>query len=175
MSGGSAIISGKWWEIGRISPGEWERPYPPVRSHFFSMIQNNHKVTKSTKAAPSFYLDQLARSVIGAALVVHRALGPGFLESVYESALTIELQSRSIPYKTQVRIPLYYQSQVIGESRLDLVIDDLLIVELKCVEVFTPIHTAQVISYLKASKCKLGLLINFNVPLLKQGIRRIIY
>jgi GxxExxY protein len=79
-----------------------------------------------TPRAPSFYLDHLARSVIGGALAVHKALGPGFLESVYESALTIELRSRSIPYKTQVRIPLYYQSQVIGESRLDLVIDDLL-------------------------------------------------
>src|SRR5215510_13492328 len=106
---------------------------------FLAMIQNNHQDTKNTKAAPSFYLDQLARSVIGAALAVHRALGPGFLESVYESALTIELRFRSIPYKTQVRIPLYYQSQIIGESRLDLVIDGLLIVELKCVEVFAPI------------------------------------
>jgi GxxExxY protein len=174
MSGDSAIISGKWWEIGRISPGVWERPNPPVRSHFF-MSQQNHEDSKNTKIGPSSYLDDLARSVIGAALAVHRTLGPGFLESVYQSALTIELQSRSIPYKTQVRIPLYYQSQIIGESRLDLVIDDLLIVELMCVEGFAPIHTAQLISYLKASKCKLGLLINFNVPLLKRGIRRVIY
>ena len=114
------------------------------------MSEQNHQDSKNTKVAPSFYLDHLARSVIGAALAVHRALGPGFLESVYESALTIELQSRSIPYKTQVRIPLYYRSQMIGESRLDLVIDDLLIVELKCVEAFAPIHTAQLISYLKS-------------------------
>jgi GxxExxY protein len=101
------------------------------------------------------------------------------LESVYESALSIELRFRSIPYKTQVPIPLYYRGQVIGESRLDLLIDEVLIVELKSVEVFVPIHTAQLISYLRASnlrasKCKLGLLINFNVPLLKQGIRRIV-
>ena len=138
------------------------------------MSEYNHQGTKDTKIAPSFYLDRLAHSVIGAALDVHRALGPGFLESVYESALSIELRFRSIPYKTQVPIPLYYRGQVIGESRLDLLIDEVLIVELKSVEVFTPIHTAQLISYLRASKWKLGLLINFNVPILKQGIRRII-
>jgi GxxExxY protein len=138
------------------------------------MSKYNHQDTKDTKIAPSFYLDRLAHSVIGAALSVHRALGPGFLESVYESALSIELRFRSIPYKTQVPIPLYYRGQVIGESRLDLLIDEVLIVELKSVEVFAPIHTAQLISYLRSSKCKLGLLINFNVPILKQGIRRII-
>ena len=138
------------------------------------MSKYNHQDTKDTKIAPSFYLDRLAHSVIGAALSVHRALGPGFLESVYESALSIELRFRSIPYKTQVPIPLYYRGQVIGESRLDLLIDEVLIVELKSVEIFAPIHTAQLISYLRSSKCKLGLLINFNVPILKQGIRRII-
>lgn len=125
------------------------------------MSEYNHQGTKDTKIAPSFYLDRLAHSVIGAALDVHRALGPGFLESVYESALSIELRFRSIPYKTQVPIPLYYRGLVIGESRLDLLIDEVLIVELKSVDVFAPIHTAQLISYLRASKCKLGLLINF--------------
>ena len=138
------------------------------------MSKYNHQDTKGTKIAPSLYLDRLAHSVIGAALAVHRTIGPGFLESVYESALSIELRFRSIPYKTQVPIPLYYRGQVIGESRLDLLIDEVLIVELKSVEVFAPIHTAQLISYLRASKCKLGLLINFNVPILKLGIRRII-
>ncbi len=138
------------------------------------MPKYNHQDTKDTKIAPSLYLDRLAHSVIGAALAVHRALGPGFLESVYESALSIELRFRLIPFKTQVPIPLYYRDHVIGESRLDLVIDNLLIVELKSVELFAPIHTAQLISYLRASKCKLGLLINFNVPILKQGIRRVI-
>ena len=113
--------------------------------------------------------------MIGAALTVHRSLGPGFLESIYQSALSIELRLRSIPYKTQVPIPIFYKGHVVGESRLDLVIDEILIVELKSVEIFAPIHTAQLISYLRASKCKLGLLINFNVPLLKQGIRRVIY
>ena len=139
------------------------------------MSEYNHQDSKNTKLAPSFYIDRLAHSVIGAAIAVHRTLGPGFLESVYESALSVELRFRSVPFRTQVPIPLYYRGYVIGESRLDLVVDELLIVELKSVEVFAPIHTAQLISYLRASRCKLGLLINFNVPLLKQGIRRIIY
>ncbi len=129
----------------------------------------------NTKIAPSIYIDRLAHSVIGAALEVHRTLGPGFLESVYERALSIELERRYIPFKNQVPVPVTCKGYVIGESRLDLVVDDLLIVELKSIESLAPIHTAQIISYLRASKRKLGLIINFNVPLLKQGIRRIIY
>lgn len=101
MSGDSVIISGKWWEIGRISPGEWERAKPALPApNFLSMKEFNHQDTKNTKFSPSSYLDHLAYSVI---------------------------------------------------------------------------HTAQLISYLRASHWKLGLLINFNVPLLKQGIRRVIY
>src|SRR5262245_13290135 len=120
-----------------------------ARSRFF-MSKQNHQDSKNTKVAPSFRLDHLARSVIGSAIAVHRSLGPGFLESVYEAALSAELRFRMIPFKTQVPIPLFYRGHVIGESRLDLVIDEILIVELKSVEAFAPIHTAQLISYLRA-------------------------
>ena len=123
---------------------------------------------------PSREVDALANKVIGAAIEVHRALGPGYLESIYEEALSIELELRSIPFKRQVSFCLRYKEKEIAEGRLDLLVEDGLIVELKAVDSFAPIHSAQVISYLKATGKNLGLLINFNVPVLKQGIRRLV-
>lgn len=117
---------------------------------------------------------ELTGEVIGAAIEVHRVLGAGFLESVYESALAIELRSRGISFEQQKIIPLTYKSYRIGESRLDFLIENSLVVELKAVASLTPLHEAQTISYLKATKKNLALLINFNVPLLKNGIKRII-
>lgn len=135
----------------------------------------NHQDTKTTKyVAPSPELDQLARSVIGAALEVHRLLGPGYLETVYEEALCAELDIRGIPFARQQSITVNYKGRRIGEGRVDLLVNDLLIVELKAVEALAPVHTAQVLSYLKATGCRLGLLINFNVALLKDGVKRII-
>jgi GxxExxY protein len=116
----------------------------------------------------------MARGVIGAAIEVHRVLGPGFLESVYEEAVAIELAVRNIPFERQVAIGVEYRGQQVGEGRLDLLVGGALIVELKAVEALAPIHTAQVISYLKTTGRLLGLLINFNVPVLKEGIRRIV-
>jgi len=130
------------------------------------------KVAKRTE--PSAAVDQLAREVIGAAIEVHRVLGPGFLESVYEEAVAIELAVRNIPFERQVAIGVEYRGQQIGEGRLDLLVGGAVIVELKAVEALAPIHTAQVISYLKTTGHLLGLLINFNVPVLKEGIRRIV-
>jgi GxxExxY protein len=126
------------------------------------------------RAEPGAELDQLAHAVIGAALQVHRLLGPGFLESVYEEALCIELQTRKIPFVRQALVPVYYRDHIVGECRLDLLVAEALVVELKAVEELAQIHTAQVISYLKATGHNLGLLVNFNVPILKQGIRRIV-
>ena len=120
-------------------------------------------------------LDRLAHDVIGAAIAVHRALGPGYLESVYESALSIELDYQGIFYKRQHGYSLDYRGKPIGDGRLDMLIEDSLVVELKAVDQLAPIHKAQVISYLKATGCRLGLLINFNVPVLKDGIQRIIH
>ena len=123
---------------------------------------------------PSPELDQLAHRVIGAAIEVHRELGPGFLESVYEEALCVELRARDIPFVRQSSVPVTYKGQRVGESRLDLLVGGQLIVELKAVEAFSPIHMAQIISYLRATGCPLALLINFNVLLLRNGIKRVV-
>ena len=116
---------------------------------------------------------QVAERTIGAAITVHETLGPGFSEAVYAKALSIELEAQSIRHLTEYPIALRYHDQVIGEGRLDLLVEDLLIVELKAVETLQAIHTAQVISYLKITGLPVGLLINFNVPILKQGLRRV--
>ena len=124
---------------------------------------------------PSREVDQLAHSVIGAAIEVHRHLGPGYLEGVYEDALAVELKLRGIAFERQKRIQIQYKGHAIGEARLDLLVGKQLVVELKAVNLLADIHTAQVISYLKATRLQLGLLINFNVPVLKEGIKRVIY
>ena len=122
---------------------------------------------------PSAKEDKLAKAVIDACIEVHRALGPGYLESVYEEALAKELASRQIPFERQKVIHVNYKGEPVGQTRLDFLIDELLVIELKAVESLAPIHTAQVISYLKAGTFQLGLLINFNTTLLKHGIKRI--
>lgn len=123
---------------------------------------------------PEEKIDELAHKVIGAAIEVHRHLGPGFLESVYEEALSIELNLRGIAHERQRPIHVDYKGNPVGEGRLDILVGEQLIVELKAVETLAPIHTAQVISYLKSTEYSLGLLINFNVTRLKEGIKRIV-
>ncbi|MBU0616447.1 MAG: GxxExxY protein [Planctomycetes bacterium] len=118
--------------------------------------------------------DALAHEVIGAAIEVHRILGPGLLESIYEEALCIELTERRIPFVRQKRIDLMYKGHTIGAGRLDLLVGDALVVELKTVEALTDVHLAQVLSYLRTTGYRLGLLINFNVAVLKKGIRRVV-
>jgi GxxExxY protein len=118
--------------------------------------------------------EQAANLVIGAAIEVHRALGPGYLESVYEQALAVELALRGVRFERQVTFALCYKGHPIGEGRLDLLVEGSLIVELKAVEELSAIHTAQALSYLKATGCHLALLINFNVPLLTSGLKRVI-
>ena len=123
---------------------------------------------------PGAEIDELARSVIGAAIEVHRVLGPGFVEAVYEEAMCLELAAREIPFARQVSIGIDYKGHLIGEGRLDLWIAEQLIVELKSVDALNEIHMAQVLSYLRITHSSLALLINFNVPLLKQGIKRVV-
>ena len=123
---------------------------------------------------PGQVLDELAHDVIGAAIEVHRALGPGYTENVYEEALCIEMAQKNIPFERQVKIAVDYKGQKVGEGRLDLLVAKVLLVELKAVEMLAPIHQAQLLSYLKMTHLKLGLLINFNVPILKQGIKRVV-
>lgn len=117
--------------------------------------------------------NDLTYQIIGAAMEVHRTLGPGLLESVYEEALCIELQDRKISYERQKPAGIFYKGRAIGDLRLDILVADLIVVELKSVEHLKPIHTAQTLTYLKIMKKPLGLLINFNVTVLKTGIKRI--
>jgi len=119
--------------------------------------------------------NRVTEAVIGAAIEVHKALGPGFLESIYEEALCVELTLRGVRYTRQAPVAVDYKGHRIGESRLDLLVEDTVVVELKAVDALAPVHTAQVISYLKATGCRIGLLINFNVKRLTDGIRRIIH
>jgi len=124
---------------------------------------------------PPVEIDRLAHKVIGAAIEVHRNLGPGFLESIYEEAVTIELGLRGIKVHRQVVIPILYKDHLVGEGRLDLFVEGGLIVELKAVESIVPIHVTQVVTYLRATRSSLGLLINFNVRLLRDGIHRVVF
>ena len=123
---------------------------------------------------PPAYLDQLAHAAIGAAIEVHRELGPGFLESIYEAALCDELTRRGIQHERQARIQIPYKGRIIGEHRVDILVGGELVLELKAVESLSPAHVAQVMSYLHAGAFRLGLLLNFSVPMLRQGIRRLI-
>jgi GxxExxY protein len=140
------------------------------------MNRQDARIAKmKTLIEPSQKADELARAVIGAAIEVHRQLGPGFLEILYEEALCIELENRQIPFERQKEISVLYKGRQIGVQRVDFLVGQSLIVELKAVEALAEIHKAQVISYLKATHLSLGLLINFNVPVLKDGIQRIVY
>jgi len=123
---------------------------------------------------PSKELDYFAHAVIGAAIEVHRLLGPGFLESVYEEALAIEMNMREIPFTRQVVVGVNYKDNIVGKGKLDFLIGGQLIVELKAVEVLAPIHSAQLLSYLKTTGFHLGLLGNFNTTVLRNGLKRII-
>lgn len=120
-------------------------------------------------------VDQLSKEIIGAAIDVHRVLGPGLLESVYEACLGHELSLRGIAYARQVPLPVVYKGvQLDCGYRLDLLVGDLIVVEIKAVEKIAPIHDAQLLTYLRLKGLWLGLLINFNVPVLKQGIKRLV-
>ena len=117
--------------------------------------------------------DPLTRAVIGAAIEVHRTLGPGLLESVYHRCLCHELKLRGIPHRSGVRLPVRYKGLDLGDELvLDVLVDDCLILELKAVERLEGVHEAQLLTYLRLSGHRLGLLMNFNVRFLKDGIRR---
>lgn len=117
---------------------------------------------------------EITEKIIGAAIEVHRHLGPGLLEYVYEAALAFELGQLGLPSERQKPVPVVYKGLTFEEGyRLDLLVAGTVIVELKCVDVLLPIHEAQVLSYLKLTALKVALLINFKVPMLKQGIKRL--
>ena len=120
------------------------------------------------------HLNELTEQIIGCAIEVHRNLGPGLLESICEKALCHEFNERGMRYESQIVIPVIYKNTNLGDFRLDLLVEDQIILELKAVERDDPVFKAQLLGYLKLTGRKLGLLINFNVPLLKDGLTRVI-
>ncbi len=135
----------------------------------------HHRDTENTETATEEEYRELSGKIIGAAIEVHRMLGPGLLESAYQVALCRELTLRGIPFERQVELPMEYKGvRLECAYRLDLVVNNLIIVELKSVEKIEPVHEAQLLTYLRLKNLWLGLLINFNVPLLREGIRRIV-
>jgi len=119
--------------------------------------------------------NEISKEIIGASIEVHRALGPGLMESTYEECLCQELKMRDIPFERQKPLPVSYKGTKLECGyRIDMVVSKKVILELKIVSRLEPIHDAQLLTYLKLSNLKLGLLINFNVPVLKRGIKRIV-
>jgi GxxExxY protein len=134
----------------------------------------HHEGTKGTKDTKVLALG-LSHAVVGAAIEVHRHLGPGLLESVYELALCRELRMRGLQVEQQVSVPVFYKgAELETKLRLDLLVNASVVIEVKSVDRLVPIHRAQVLTHLKLTKLQVGLLINFNVELLKHGIKRIL-
>ena len=130
--------------------------------------------TEDTESTEVFENNSLTDAIIGAAITVHRELGPGLLESVYEKCLALELTKSGLQTTSQKEIPLTYKGLALESGfRADLIIENKVLVELKSVDQILPVHTAQVLTYLKLSNLRTGLLINFNVQLLKNGIKRL--
>lgn len=119
-------------------------------------------------------LEKLAQQVIGASINVHRALGPGYLESIYQRALSVELSERNIQHVCEHPVRVHYKGHDVGEGRVDILVEKQIVLELKAVDALHPIHQAQVLSYLKSTQLQLGLLINFNATAMKDGLKRVI-
>ena len=119
--------------------------------------------------------EPITEQIIGAAIEVHKHWGPGLYEVIYERSMYHELRLRNMPFECQVGLPLIYKGECVGDDlRLDLVVQDKVVVELKAVIQLEPIHEAQLLTYMKLTECKVGLLINFNVAVLKHGIKRMV-
>ena len=118
--------------------------------------------------------EELTERIIGCAMNVHRALGPGLSENTYEEALCIDLAEGGLEFSRQRRIPVLYKERLIGEYRPDLIVSDLVVIEIKSVERFIGLHRAQLLAYLRVSNTRVGLLLNFNCEVMKDGIRRVV-
>ena len=120
-------------------------------------------------------IEEVARQTVDAAIKVHRALGPGLLESAYQKGLEYELRKRGLQVECEVLLPVIYEGvQIDAGYRIDMLVEDCVIIENKTVEKLLPIHQAQLLTYLKLRDCRLGFLLNWNVPLMKQGIKRMV-
>ncbi len=141
------------------------------------MLPRSHKGSKETMKARTLpeEIEEIARKIVDAAYTVHKALGPGLLERVYEVCFCHELAKRGLRYSRQIDMPIVYDGLLFDEGlRLDVPVEDVIICELKAVEEMNPVWKAQLLSHLKLSKKELGFLINFNVPRIKDGITRMI-
>ena len=119
------------------------------------------------------YEEKLCKEIVDCAYLVHKQLGPGLLEKVYETCFCYELSKKNISFQRQVDLPIFYDGLVFDEGlRMDVFVEELIICELKAVDLINPVWQAQILSHLKMTKCNIGFLINFNVPLIKNGIRR---
>lgn len=119
--------------------------------------------------------NEVTQQIIGAAIEVHKSIGPGLLESAYEACLAREMTLRDIPFERQKSLPLTYKGAKLDVGyRLDFLVAELVVVELKAIKAFEPIHKAQMLTYLRLTGCKLGLLLNFHSPLMKTGIKRVV-
>jgi GxxExxY protein len=119
--------------------------------------------------------DKLTEQIIGAAIEVHKHWGPGLYEEIYENSMCVELRLRKMSFENQLSLPLIYKGERVGDDlRLDLVVQHQVVVELKAVAQLEAIHEAQLLTYMKLTKCRVGLLINFNVPTIKQGLKRMV-
>jgi GxxExxY protein len=134
----------------------------------------NYEETKKLRVDPA--IEEIATQIVDAAISVHRELGPGLLESVYQTCLKHELESRNLSVRSEVEIPIHFKDlNMECGFRADLIINNKVLIELKAVETLLPVHKAQLITYLKLADLPLGFLINFNVPLLKDGLHRFIH
>ena len=118
--------------------------------------------------------DRLTGRILGMAIEVHRELGPGLLEAVYEEALCIEFDAAGLKYERQLALPVRYKGHTIGQYRLDLLVEDRVVLEIKSVDRYDPVFEAQILTYLRVTSKRLGLLINFNRRLLREGVKRFI-
>jgi GxxExxY protein len=119
--------------------------------------------------------NDLTDKIIGAAIEVHRRLGPGLLEAVYEECLCYELSQAGLKFQRQMHLPITYKGIKFESAyKMDLVVEDAIVIEIKAIEEMLPVHSAQLLTYLKSSNKRVGLLINFNVPILKNGLKRIV-
>jgi GxxExxY protein len=141
----------------------------------FGEEKDHHQDTKAPRKNLSKAEEDVAELIVDAAIKVHRALGPGLLEAVYEACLTHELRQRGLRVETQVPVPIQYEGLILESGlRLDMLVDGLAVIELKAVEKSLPVHDAQLLTYLKLSGKRLGFLLNFNVPVMKNGISRFV-
>lgn len=134
-----------------------------------------HRGTETQRKKQYMRENEVSEKIIKCAIETHKELGPGLLESIYEECLCKEFELEGIDYKRQKEIPIRYRNIQLNENyRIDLIVEDMVIVEIKCVENILPVHNAQLLTYLKLTGLKLGLILNFNFDLLKNGIKRII-